>query len=193
MAAGEQVQLGKGWWAIVVLGLVSAVAGVLAVAWPDITLLTLALISGVNLMLLGGLAVGEALADDEADDRTLRIVLGVLGILAGIVIVRRPGETLLVLVIAAGLWLVLSGAVQIIGALLVRGGRLLRLAGGVVDAVLGVLVLSLPHLSLATLAVLIGLSFVVRGAVLVLRGWQLRHAGRAPAPSPPSPSAPLAA
>lgn len=190
MAAGEQVQLGKGWWAIVLIGLLSVVAGVLAIVWPDVTLLALALITGINLMLLGGLAIGEALADDEAQDRTLQIVLGVLGVIAGIVIVRRPGETLLVLVLAAGLWLVVSGGLQMIGALLVSGSRVLRLIGGAINIVLGVLVLSLPKLSLTTFAVLVGLAFIVRGLLVAFGGWQLRHAGAKPTPTAPTPSSP---
>jgi uncharacterized membrane protein HdeD (DUF308 family) len=194
MAAGEQVQLGKGWWAIVAIGVLSVAAGVMALVWPHITLLTLALITGINLMLLGGLAIGEAIADDEADDRTLRIILGVVGIVAGIVVVRRPGETILVLVLAAGIWLALSGVLQVVGALLVPGGRLLRLLGGVVDVALGVLILSLPKVSLATLAALVGLAFIVRGVLLVAGGWRLRHISSAPAPgSSATPSAPLTA
>lgn len=182
MAAGEQVQTGRGWVALVAAGAVSAIAGVLALVWPDITLLALALIAGINLMLLSGLSIGLALADSEADERTLRIVIGVLGIVAGLVIVRRPGETLLVLVIATGIWLVLSGVVELVSTLFVGGGRLLRLLGGAVDVILGILVMALPSLSLTTLAVLIGLSFIVHGVVLAYGGWQLRHAAERPMP-----------
>ncbi|HWI72338.1 MAG TPA: DUF308 domain-containing protein, partial [Baekduia sp.] len=138
-------------------------------------------------------AIGEALADDGAEDRTIRIVFGVLGVIAGIVVVRRPGETLLVLVLAAGIWLVLTGALQMIGALLVGGARLLRMLGGLVDVVLGILVLSLPKLSLTTFAVLVGLAFIVHGALLAYGGWQLRHVRGEPAPGGPTPSSPLPA
>jgi uncharacterized membrane protein HdeD (DUF308 family) len=181
MAAGDEPPVGVPWWAHVVTGVLSAAAGVLAIAFPKITLLALALISGINLMLLGALTVGEALGDDEEGSKTLRIVLGVVGILGGIVIVRRPGETLLVLVVALGVWLTLDGIVALVRAILGRGTerRALTALGGVVDVALGIVVLALPHISLRTLATLIGIAFVVRGGMLVVTGLRERGA-RAP-------------
>ena len=189
MAAGDEPRSWHAWWAPVVAGAISVVAGIAAIAWPKITLLALALIGGINLMILGGLAIGEALADEETHDKTLRVVAGVLGVLAGIVVVRRPGETLLVLILAFGLWLVLSGIVELVRAIVVAGEhRPLRALGGIVDVAIGICVLALPELSLGTVAVLIGLAFVVHGLVLVVRGWRMRslvHAGAARAAGHP--------
>ena len=51
---------------VVVVGVISIVAGVLAIVYPDVTLLALALIAGINLLLLGALGLVEAItADDE--------------------------------------------------------------------------------------------------------------------------------
>jgi uncharacterized membrane protein HdeD (DUF308 family) len=175
VAAGDLTESWHAWWAPVLAGAASIVAGVLAIVWPDLTLLALALITGINLMVLGGLAIGEAFADDEQANKTLGVVLGVLGVLAGIVMLRRPGDTLLVLIVILGLWLVLSGVVDLIRAIVVAGDqRLLRALGGLVDVVVGICVLALPKLSLATLAVLAGLAFVVHGVVLVVRGFRMR-------------------
>jgi uncharacterized membrane protein HdeD (DUF308 family) len=165
-------------WARVACGALSVVAGVLAIAYPDITLLALALISGINLMLLGALAVGEALGGDD-EDRTLQVVLGVVGILGGIVVLRRPGETLLVLVVALGAWLVLTGIADLVRAAL-RGTerRALTALGGLIDVALGIVVLALPTISLRTLATLVGIAFIVHGAVLAARALR-----RPPAPA----------
>jgi uncharacterized membrane protein HdeD (DUF308 family) len=177
MAAGDQPPVEPivvPGWTRPACGVLSIVAGVLAIAYPQITLLALAVISGVNLMLLGGLAVGEALGGDDGD-RTLQVVLGVVGILGGIVVLRRPGETLLVLVVALGAWLVLIGIADLVRAAL-RGTerRALTALGGLVDVALGIVVLALPTISLRTLATLVGIAFVVHGGVLVARGLR-RH------------------
>jgi uncharacterized membrane protein HdeD (DUF308 family) len=188
MAAGDRPPQVVPRWAVVVCGAVSIVAGVLAIAFPKITLLSLALISGINLLALGALAIGEALGDtDDEDGRTLRIVLGVVAVLAGIVVLRRPGDAVLVLVIALGAWFVLSGIVELIRALL-RGTdrRVLTAAGGVIDVAVGVVVLALPHVSLRTLATLAGCAFAAHGVVLVVRGVKGRAAG-ASAPEPGAP------
>ena len=41
------------WWVVALLGVISIAAGVLALAYPDITLLVLGLIVGINLVLIG--------------------------------------------------------------------------------------------------------------------------------------------
>jgi uncharacterized membrane protein HdeD (DUF308 family) len=171
----------KSWWSSwgvpMLVGVISVIAGILAIAWPDVTLLALALIAGINLTVLSAFLIGETLADDEAQDKTLRVVLGVLGIIAGLIVIRRPGETLLVLIIAVGIWLVLDGIVDIIRAFL-RGEphRVLLVLSGLIDAILGIVILSWPELGLGTLAVLIGIGFVVRGIMLMIGAWRLRSA-----------------
>ena len=102
--------------------------------------------------------------DGDTTTRVLAAVLGLLGIIAGLVVMRRPGESLL--------------AVLIVARDLAGGHRHRRLrprdrdrrrtagcgcSARVFDIVLGGLILALPDVSLGTLAVLIGIAFVVRG------------------------------
>jgi uncharacterized membrane protein HdeD (DUF308 family) len=178
MAATYDNRTWSSWWVPMVVGLLSVIAGILALVWPSVTLLALALIVGINLAVLSVFVIAEALsADADPDDRTLRVVLGISGIIGGMVIIRRPGDTLLVLVVAAGVWLVLSGVIDLVRVFTVGDGhRLLRALAGIVDLVIGVLILALPGLGLATLAVLVGIAFIVRGVLLASAGWRLRHA-----------------
>jgi short repeat uncharacterized protein DUF308 len=61
-----------------------------------------------------------------------------------------------------------------------REDRAARMLVAVVDLVLGVLILSLPDLSLRTVAILAGIGFIVRGVSGLHAGWQLRKAGTPP-------------
>lgn len=198
MAAGDRPPLAVPGWAVAACGAISVLAGALAIAFPKITLLALALIAGINLLALGALAIGEALGGDDEEDRTLRAVLGVVAVLGGIVVLRRPGDAVLVLVVALGAWLILSGVVELVRALLGdEPRRVLAAFGGVIDVAIGIVVLALPHVSLRTLATLVGCAFVVHGAVLVVRGIRGPAAGASlraggspgarPAPGGPSP------
>ncbi|HEY6761081.1 MAG TPA: DUF308 domain-containing protein [Baekduia sp.] len=186
MTAGAETENWWGsWWIPMVVGLISLVCGILALVWPDVTLLALALIAGINLCVLSAFVIGSAVADDEAQDKTLRIVLGVLGVIAGLIVMRRPGETLLVLILALGIWLVLDGLLEIVRAFVApTRSRALMLLGGLIDAGLGVALLVWPKLGLGTVAVLIGLGFVVRGIVVMFGAWQLRGVARAVAQGP---------
>jgi uncharacterized membrane protein HdeD (DUF308 family) len=158
-------------------GTLGAIAGVLAIAYPDITLLALALIAGINIMLLGVASLVDAfVSDDETPGRVLAGVLGVLGLVAGIAVLRRPGESLLAVLLILGIWLVVTGIVDLVRAFAAAEGRGLRLIAALVDIVFGTLILALPELTLGTLAILVGVSFLVRGVILLVRGVGLRRA-----------------
>jgi uncharacterized membrane protein HdeD (DUF308 family) len=165
-------------WLLIAAGAVSIVAGLLAIAYPDITLLALALFAGINLILLSALTLVDAFSKDvDAAPRAVSAVLGVLGLIAGLVVLRRPGETLLVLVLVIGIWLVVSGTVSFLRSLDGVAGRGLEMLGAVCEIALGILILALPDLSLRTVAILAGIGFIVRGALAIYGGWQLRKAG----------------
>jgi uncharacterized membrane protein HdeD (DUF308 family) len=174
--------------ALLVAGVLSAIAGVIALVYPSITLLALALIAGINLIVLGILGLIDAFAaDEEVAGRVLAGVLGILAIIAGLVVMRRPGESLLAVLIVLGIWLVVSGIVDFIRALAGGLHRGLRMLSAAFDFILGILILSWPELSLATLAVFVGIGFVLHGVVAVVVGLRLRRAARpAPTDAPPT-------
>jgi uncharacterized membrane protein HdeD (DUF308 family) len=85
---GELRQFGT---VLIVAGALGTAAGILALVYPDLTLLALALIAGINLLLLGVLSLVDAFSDDgDTTSRVLAAVLGLLGIMAGLVVMRRP-------------------------------------------------------------------------------------------------------
>ena len=161
------------------------IAGILALVYPDITLLALALIAGIDVLLFGLMGIVSA-ASSEPDDggsRALNAVLGILGVLAGLVMIRRPGETLIVLLLAVALWLIVSGLISGIIALTESEDRGPRLLAALADVVVGGLLLALPELSLGTVAILCGLSFLFRGAFAIYAGLKLRKATVAASPA----------
>src|SRR6185295_1509630 len=92
---------------LIAVGAISLVAGILALVYPGITLLALALIAGLNLLVLGALGIAEAfIGGGDTPARVLRVVLGLLGVIAGIVVMRRPGESLLAVIVILGAWFV---------------------------------------------------------------------------------------
>ena len=174
---------------LIAMGVLGVIAGVLAVAYPDITLLALALIAGINLMILGiASLVGAFGGERDSTVRALAAVMGLLGIVAGIAVIRRPGETLLAVLIVVGIWFVVHGVVDLVRAATTTEGRGILLLAAIADMIFGILILALPKLSLATLAVLIGLGFLVRGVVSVVQGIGLRRAASASAAAAPPPA-----
>jgi uncharacterized membrane protein HdeD (DUF308 family) len=159
-------------------GVITVIAGVVAIFYPDVTLLALAILAGINLLVLGVVGLVEGLTGDDGS-RVLNAILGLIALIAGIVLLRRPGDSLLAFIVILGAWFVVSAVVTLIRAIFVREGRGIRILGGVIELVFGVLILSLPKLSLGTLAVLAGIAFAIRGGSLIASGMALRHAGKA--------------
>ena len=178
-------------WLLIAVGVISIVAGLLAIVYPDITLLALALFAGINLIVLSAMTLVDAF-DRDADGaaRALSAVLGVLGLIGGLVILRRPGETLIAIVLVLGIWFVVSGTISFFRSFEQLEGRALRMLVAIGEIVLGILILALPGVSLRTVAILAGISFILRGALAVYGGWQLRKAGKAGATAArPAPAA----
>jgi uncharacterized membrane protein HdeD (DUF308 family) len=173
LTVSEVPAVGRNWWLFLVGGLVSVVAGVLAIVYPDITLLALGIFAGVGLLFAGAIDIAEAISGTP-ESRALAAIVGVLSIVAGLICLRRPGESLLAIVVVLGIYLVVAGIVRFIRAFSTLEDRAAQLGLGIVDAILGVLILALPGLGLATLAVLFAASLLLRGTFMVVLGLKLR-------------------
>jgi uncharacterized membrane protein HdeD (DUF308 family) len=174
-------------WLLIGAGAVAIVAGILAIAYPDITLLALAIFVGIDLIVISIVSLVDAFAKGaDGGTRALSAILGVLGLIAGIVVLRRPGETLLVVILVVGIWLVVSGAISFFRAFETLDGRAFALGVAIAEILLGILILALPDVSLRTVAILAGISFILRGLLAVWGGWQLRKAGAAGASLAPA-------
>ena len=173
MTVSEIPEIGRNWWLFLVVGLVSIIAGILAIVYPDITLLALGIIVGVGLLFSGGIEIAEAIAGDD-ESRVLAAIVGVLSIVAGLICLRRPGESLLAIVVVLGIYLVAAGVFRIVRALGSEGRRWWGVGLGAFDAVVGIVILSWPELGLATLAVFFAISMLLRGMVTIVIGFKMR-------------------
>jgi uncharacterized membrane protein HdeD (DUF308 family) len=180
----DVAQLAKEWWLLAVLGVVSLVCGVLAIVYPDVTLLAVGIIFGFYLLMAGVFELVNTFVGDP-ESRALSAIVGIVGLIAGLVCLRRPGESLVALVIVLSIYLIVvgvAGLVRAIGSVEHRGWAIV---GALADLVLGILIMALPKVSLVTLAVLFGISLIFRGAVALIGAWQLRKVHKHPDPAPP--------
>ena len=161
------------WWVVGLLGLLSIAAGVLALVYPDITLLALGLIVGAYLVIAGSTCLALAMLDNQtAGGRVLRVLVGFLSVLAGLICLVRPGAGVLALLFALSFWFILTGVADLTRALDSREHRFIAAVLGVVSIAAGVIIVANPDIGLATLALLAGLGFIVRGTVEVMAaGW----------------------
>ena len=104
-----------------VTGALSVIAGIFVVAWPGPTLLVIALFIGVSIVIYGIMNVAGAIGNrDRARYWWVVLVIGVLEILLGFWLLRRPGLTLAVAITAIGFWALFVGVMQIVVSFEIR-------------------------------------------------------------------------
>lgn len=167
------------WWMLALRGVLAAVFGVLALAWPAITLLTLAALFGAFALLAGAAWTFCAVANRSHDRRWWVLLLfGLFSMAAGVLAVVNPALTILALVLVMGANALVSGVIDLAVAVRVRRyikGEWLLAANGVIAIVFGVTVLLFP-LGAGTLALawMTGAYALLTGVLLMALAWQVR-------------------
>ena len=146
----------------IVIGTTSVVAGLLAIVYPD-TLAALSIILGIELVLLGSLELADAANEEDGTARALQAVLALVAVIAGVIVLRRPAEALVVVLLAAGLYMIVAGLVSVVRAVVNIRYRAPAALGGLAMLVVGIVIVAWPDITLRTLAVLIGVGLIVRG------------------------------
>jgi uncharacterized membrane protein HdeD (DUF308 family) len=175
------------WWIGSLVGVGTFGVGVFLVVSPHETLRVLTVVMGVLLLVDGTFAVLGAIVG-ASENRGLLAIVGVLGMIAGLVLVKKPFDTLVVLTLVLGVWFVVAGVVRLVTAFAMIGSKAATIFAALVDLVAGVLILSWPELGLATFAVIVGIVLIVRGVLLMYAGWLLRKLDQSESQDPLSPA-----
>jgi uncharacterized membrane protein HdeD (DUF308 family) len=100
-----------------VAGLFSIFVGIAFVAWPDPTLLVLAIFIGAWIVVDGTLTLVGGIANrQEVKGWWIFAIFGVVELILGLALLRRPELTLSLAIAVAGIWAVVVGILQIIAA-----------------------------------------------------------------------------
>jgi len=159
--------------AMLVFGLITLAVGVFLVADPEETLKVFTVIFGIFLLIDGILAIVAAVLG-RVESRALLSVVGVISAIAGLILIKKPFQSLTVLIVILGIWLVVAGVARLVYAFGIHEGRGAYLVIAAIDLIAGIVILSWPHPSLKTLAVIVGIVFIIRGLIYIWAGWSLR-------------------
>jgi len=81
------------WWLFLVSGLISGFMGAALVFWPGKTLTVVGFLIGLWMLLFGIIRFVMAIFGGEADGRWFLVIVGLLGIVLGIVVMKNPSQT----------------------------------------------------------------------------------------------------
>ncbi len=179
--------LGRVWWLVLLRGIAAIVFGVLAWTWPGATLITLVLFWGAYALVDGVAALwGGWQAKDGGKPMWQVVLIGVLGIAAGIVTFLAPGVTAIALLLLIAGWAIVNGLLQVAAAIRLRkeiANEWLLILSGALSIVFGVLMVANPGAGALAVLWLIGAFAVVYGALLVVLAFKLRKHAAPPAPA----------
>lgn len=176
-------RLGKSWGWIVAYGVLSVLAGLIALIWPGATLVVIAIIFALQL-LFGAIyqfVFAFAIPHEAGWLRALVALLAVVSLVVAIYLLGHVGLTLLLLAILLGAYWVVQGAIEIFVSIghpeIANRGWIIVL--GVLSLVAGAVVVLYPGISLVFLTFVLGFWLILFGAALITRGFLLRSvAGR---------------
>jgi len=181
-------QIARNWWVFLLRGIVAILFGVLAFLRPGITLEALVLLFAFWALFDGVFSLIGSIGAAEAREPWWPLVLiGLLGIAAGILTLRYPGVTALALLFVIAFWSILRGIIEIAAAVRLRDliqGEWWFILGGIASIVFGVLVVMYPVSGLLAAVWLLGIYAVIFGITQIMLGFRLRGlAGELPTPA----------
>jgi uncharacterized membrane protein HdeD (DUF308 family) len=189
--------LHQNWWLVLLQGVLSVVLGVLALAKPGVTLGALILLWGLFALLNGVIEVFSAIgAAGRHQSWGWQLAGGLVGILAGLVILRWPGLSALFVLYLVAIWAIMMGIVRLVGAIadheMLPHAWLVALAG-VVSVLFGIAMFAWPAAGLLTLVYLVGFYAIVYGVITGVMAFRLhslpeRMAGTLVPPAGAAPS-----
>ena len=182
LAAGPMLHaLADNWWLILLKGICAIIFGLLALAWPGVTVLTLVLLYGAFALVEGVLALAAAVKGDSPAPRWWLAAVGLIGIVAGALTFLWPGITALVLLFLIAAWAVATGIMEIVGAIRLRkeiDDEWYLILSGVVSVLFGIGVMMAPGAGALALLWVIGIYAVVMGAIMVALAFRLKKFAR---------------
>jgi uncharacterized membrane protein HdeD (DUF308 family) len=170
----------KVWIFAIIRGVLAIIFGLIALLAPIATAVVLAVVIGAYAIVDGVFHIIEAIRHRGSSSMVLRIVLGAVSILFGILVLVWPGISLAILVILVAIWAIIIGVLQIMSSVRHRAvpnsGWVWGIIGGALSLLFGVLVLIRPGAGLVSIIWIIGIWAIVWGITLIVLGVQLRKA-----------------
>ncbi len=167
------------WWAPLIRGLIAILFGLMLIMSPVVSLLTLTILFGI-------LAFADAIVGmihgvgggGHGKSWWEMILLGLVGLAAGLIAIFWPQITALALVYIIAWWAIFRGIFEIVAAIRLRKvieGEWFMLLSGIVAIAFGVLVFFSPLVGAISIMLVLGWYMIWLGILSISFAFQLRH------------------
>jgi uncharacterized membrane protein HdeD (DUF308 family) len=163
------------WWVFLLQGLAGILLGVMLLTAPGATLLALTTFLGFYWLIMGVLALVRVFVDRSVP-WIWSLLVGIVGILAGIFVLRHP--LLAALTVPTALVIILGALGLVMGVLEIIGGMTGAGVGsfilGVINVLVGLLLLSSPVAAALAVPLVFGVLLLVQGVGLIIWAFRVR-------------------
>jgi uncharacterized membrane protein HdeD (DUF308 family) len=164
------------WWLLLLQGLIALIIGIFLLVYPLITLVILFIFLGAYWFVSGIFTLVSIGADKSHTG--LKIVLGILGILLGLLFLTFPlyGAIIgtFVFVIIVGVWALVYGFIALYGAFTGNGWGVGIL--GILSIIFGIIILANPLYSTLAVPFVFGVLGIIFGFAAIIGSFMLRSA-----------------
>jgi uncharacterized membrane protein HdeD (DUF308 family) len=178
---GKRVMFKSTSISLILLGVLGVIVGIIAIAWPNVTIAALVILFAIYAFVAAGLQAVRAFSSTTARPVFGHLLLGLIDLAAGVVALIWPGPTALVLVLVVAIWAFVAGFAEIFAAFQsgeTAGTRAMFIVTGLISIAFGVVLSARPDIGAVTLALLFGLFSLVYGVSEIVVGVQMRRTGQ---------------
>jgi uncharacterized membrane protein HdeD (DUF308 family) len=178
------VAAARAWQVTLVIGLVTLALGIVVASNPSGSLNVIAVLLGITLLITGIFHLVRAFTGDEGH-RVWPGIAGLLLIVVGVVLIRHLNVTVALIGLLVGISWIAEG----VSALAVGFSRDAAewqgwwIFFGIISLIGGIVVASSPVTTLSAIAILLGIWFIVQGALMIVAALMLRRAVNKPQPT----------
>jgi len=179
MAETVSSSCAKGWGALVLLGFLSVIFGILMMIYPDITATVVLTLIGILIIVMGVIGLIFAMLTPAGEGKsTLLLLGGVLGVLIGVGFIMYPVIAGSVLTWMIGILIFFTGLLQIVFGLeeKYQPGRWLYILAGIISIIFAILIMIFPVIGgLIIFGYLVAIYFFINGIVLMTVGYHMHR------------------
>jgi uncharacterized membrane protein HdeD (DUF308 family) len=176
MVGAISSQIARRWWILAIRGGLALLFGSRFIFWSDATLYALTILWSLYAIADGIVALSAGIRGRWWG----MIVVGMVGILAGLLVFVFPGAAVVALATFIGVWVIARGIFEIVAAIALRSeieNEWSLIAGGAVSVIYGVVLLAYPRTGVEAWLWLIGCGAILCGILWLVLAFRLKALG----------------
>jgi uncharacterized membrane protein HdeD (DUF308 family) len=166
----------KGWWLMLLLGLMLVLGGIVSIAYPFLSSVYAVMVLGIVLIIVGICTIIGAFWAGKWTGMLLHLLVGILYVVAGMAIRDAAGESMALITLLIAAFFIVVGAFRMVVSLVERfpqwGWALLN---GVVTFLAGLIIYdTYPASALWVIGLLVGVELLLNGWTWIMLSMVVR-------------------